>query len=203
MNAAAIESSAIAVIPNPEVTVHSPDPSAAMPPAIPSSGKAQHAAHAAPNPTATFQGFIIENTPSWLKAPHGKTSSHLRSKWLRAASAGDNGAMDLIKTLGLFAATALAEIVGCYLPYLWLKEGRSAWLLVPAAASLAAFAWLLTLHPTAAGRVYAAYGGVYVGVAILWLWAVDRVTPTPSDWIGVGICFVGMAVIMFGPRHAA
>jgi small multidrug resistance family-3 protein len=65
-----------------------------------------------------------------------------------------------MRTFALFIATALAEIVGCYLPYLWLKQGRSAWLLVPAAASLALFAWLLTLHETAAGRVYAAYGGV-------------------------------------------
>lgn len=97
-------------------------------------------------------------------------------------------------------ATAVAEIVGCYLPYLWLKQGKSAWLLVPAAVSLALFAWLLSLHPTAAGRVYAAYGGVYIGVAILWLWLVDKVTPTTSDWIGVAVCFLGMAIIMFGPK---
>lgn len=111
--------------------------------------------------------------------------------------------MDAIKTLGLFVVTALAEIVGCYLPYLWLKEGRTAWLLVPAAASLALFAWLLSLHPTAAGRVYAAYGGVYIGVAILWLWVVDRIVPTTTDWIGVGVALLGMAIIMFGPRAAA
>ena len=110
--------------------------------------------------------------------------------------------MDAVKTLGLFIATALAEIVGCYLPYLWLKQGKSALLLVPAALSLALFAWLLALHPTAAGRVYAAYGGVYIGVAILWLWVVDRVTPSPSDLVGVAVCFVGMAIIMFGPRGA-
>ena len=71
----------------------------------------------------------------------------------------------MLKTLLLFAATALAEIVGCYLPYLWLRQQASAWLLLPAAASLALFAWLLTLHPTASGRVYAAYGGVYVCAA--------------------------------------
>lgn len=108
--------------------------------------------------------------------------------------------MELLKTFGLFVATALAEIVGCYLPYLWLKQDRSPWLLLPAAASLALFAWLLSLHPTAAGRVYAAYGGVYIGVAVLWLWLVDKVTPTASDWIGVSVCFVGMAIIMFGSR---
>ena len=67
-----------------------------------------------------------------------------------------------LKTLALFVATAVAEIVGCYLPYLWLEKGASAWLLLPAAASLALFVWLLTLHPTAAGRVYAAYGGAFV-----------------------------------------
>lgn len=110
--------------------------------------------------------------------------------------------METLKTIGLFVATALAEIVGCYLPYLWLKQGKTAWLLLPAAVSLALFAWLLTLHPTAAGRVYAAYGGVYIGVAVLWLWVVDKVTPSPSDWVGVAVCFIGMAIIMFGPREA-
>lgn len=74
--------------------------------------------------------------------------------------------MQVVTTLALFLATALAEILGCYLPWLWLRQGRSAWLLLPAAASLALFAWLLTLHPAAAGRVYAAYGGVYVAVAL-------------------------------------
>lgn len=108
--------------------------------------------------------------------------------------------MELLKTLGLFIATALAEIVGCYLPYLWLREGRSAWLLVPAAVSLAFFAWLLTLHPTAAGRVYAAYGGVYIAVALFWLWGVDNVRPTTTDLAGVAISLVGMGIIMFGPR---
>jgi small multidrug resistance family-3 protein len=108
--------------------------------------------------------------------------------------------MDALKTLILFVVTAVAEIVGCYLPYLWLKQERSAWLLLPAAASLALFAWLLTLHPTAAGRVYAAYGGVYVGVALLWLMLVDKVRPTTSDWIGVAVSLTGMAIIMFGPR---
>jgi small multidrug resistance family-3 protein len=108
--------------------------------------------------------------------------------------------MDALKTFGLFVLTAVAEIVGCYLPYLWLKQNHSAWLLVPAAASLALFAWLLSLHPTAAGRVYAAYGGVYIGVAILWLWTVDGIRPTGTDWIGVAVSLVGMAIIMSGPR---
>ena len=103
-------------------------------------------------------------------------------------------------TFLLFVATALAEIVGCYLAYLWLKQGGSASLLVPAAASLALFAWLLALHETAAGRVYAAYGGVYVGAAILWLWAVDGVRPTPWDLGGALVALAGMGIIMFQPR---
>lgn len=106
------------------------------------------------------------------------------------------------RLIGLFALTATAEIVGCYLPWLWLKQGKSIWLLLPAAASLALFVWLLTLHPQAAGRVYAAYGGIYVSVAILWLWAVDSVRPTATDIAGVAICVVGMLVIMFGARSA-
>ena len=105
-----------------------------------------------------------------------------------------------MKTGLLYLETALAEIVGCYLPYLWLRQGGSVWLLVPAAASLAAFAWLLTLHDTATGRTYAAYGGVYIGVAIAWLWAIDGVRPTTWDVAGVLIALSGMAVIAFQPR---
>ena len=105
-------------------------------------------------------------------------------------------------TFALYLLTAVAEIVGCYLPYLWLREGRSAWLLLPAAASLALFAWLLSLHPAAAGRVYAAYGGVYIGVAILWLWAVDGIRPTSWDLLGSAVALAGMAIIVFGPRSA-
>ncbi|MEJ1096937.1 MULTISPECIES: YnfA family protein [unclassified Pseudoxanthomonas] len=107
-----------------------------------------------------------------------------------------------MKTFLLFVATAMAEIVGCYLPYLWLRKGGSAWLLVPAAISLALFAWLLTLHPTASGRVYAAYGGVYVSAAILWLWLIDGIKPTRWDLLGAGLCLAGMAIIMFAPRAA-
>jgi small multidrug resistance family-3 protein len=108
--------------------------------------------------------------------------------------------MDAIKTLALFIVTALAEIIGCYLPYLWLKRGATPWLLLPAALSLALFAWLLTLHPAAAGRVYAAYGGVYVCVALLWLWCVDAVKPSSWDLIGGAVSLAGMAIIMFAPR---
>lgn len=106
-----------------------------------------------------------------------------------------------VKTIALFIITAIAEIVGCYLPYLWLKQDKSILLLIPATLSLALFAWLLSLHPTASGRVYAAYGGVYIFVAILWLWAVDGVKPTMWDIIGGLVALMGMAIIMFGPKN--
>lgn len=106
-----------------------------------------------------------------------------------------------LKTVFLFLVTAVAEIVGCYLPYLWLRENKSAWLLIPAAVSLGLFAWLLSLHPTAAGRVYAAYGGVYICVAILWLWLVNGVKPSAWDIAGSLVALTGMAIIMFAPKH--
>ena len=105
-----------------------------------------------------------------------------------------------LKTVLLFVITAIAEIVGCYLPYLWLTKGATAWLLLPAAISLGLFAWLLTLHPAAAGRVYAAYGGVYIAVALAWLWGVDGVRPSAWDFAGVAVSLAGMALIAFHPR---
>ncbi|MDN6276870.1 YnfA family protein [Psychrobacter sp.] len=109
--------------------------------------------------------------------------------------------MTELRTVGLFALTAFSEIVGCYLPYLWLREGKSIWLLVPGVLSLTAFVWLLTLHPAAVGRVYAAYGGVYVAMAIIWLWAIDGIRPTTWDILGSAVALLGMAIIMFAPRN--
>jgi small multidrug resistance family-3 protein len=109
--------------------------------------------------------------------------------------------MLIVRTFALFVITAIAEILGCYLPYLWLKKDGSPWLLVPAAVSLALFAWLLSLHPAAAGRVYAAYGGVYIGVAITWLWLVDGLRPIRWDLLGSGVAVLGMVIIVLGPRH--
>lgn len=91
-----------------------------------------------------------------------------------------------MRTLALYLVTALAEIVGCYLPWLWLKQNGSA--------------WLLTLHEAASGRVYAAYGGVYIAVALVWLWAVDGIRPSPWDVAGVAVALLGMAIIAFQPR---
>lgn len=108
--------------------------------------------------------------------------------------------MKFLATTGLFVVTAVAEIAGCYLPYLWLRGRAPAWVLVPAAVSLALFVWLLSLHPHAAGRVYAAYGGIYIGIAIAWLWVVDGIRPTPWDIAGSLVAVAGMAIIMFAPR---
>jgi len=104
----------------------------------------------------------------------------------------------MIKTTLLFIATALAEIVGCFLPYLWLRKNGSIYLLFPATLSLALFVWLLTLHPAASGRVYAAYGGVYVATALLWLRFVDGVKLSMFDWVGAGVALVGMGIIVWG-----
>ncbi|AHM73972.2 YnfA family protein [Yersinia hibernica] len=106
----------------------------------------------------------------------------------------------MLKVSLLFFVTALAEIIGCFLPYLWLRKGGSMWLLLPAAASLALFVWLLTLHPAASGRVYAAYGGVYVATALIWLRVVDGVKLSVFDWLGAGVALAGMLIIVAGWR---
>lgn len=109
--------------------------------------------------------------------------------------------MTFFRTTVLFVLTAVAEIVGCYLPYLWLKKGSTPWLVVPAAVSLAIFSWLLTIHPTGAARTYAAYGGVYIEVALLWLWLVEGERPTRWDLLGASVALAGMAIIVLGPRR--
>ena len=106
------------------------------------------------------------------------------------------------RTVSLFVLTAIAEVVGCYLPYLWLRRGASAWLLVPAAVSLAAFAWLLSLHPSlGAGRTYAAYGGVYVAVAVMWMWWIEGTKPDRWDLLGATVALAGMSIIAFAPHE--
>ncbi|MDO5610208.1 MAG: YnfA family protein [Pseudomonadota bacterium] len=101
----------------------------------------------------------------------------------------------LLKTLALFTLTAISEIVGCWLVLTARQADRSWWLLVPAAASLALFAWLLTLHPAASGRVYAAYGGIYVATALLWLFAVDRIPLGRWDVLG-GVLMLGGSLVI-------
>ena len=105
-----------------------------------------------------------------------------------------------LTTLPLFFVTALAELGGCYLVFLWMKGGRTPLLLAGAAVALGLFAWLLSLHPTA-GRVYAAYGGMYVASAVAWGWLVEKQTPDRWDLLGAAVCLVGMGLIAFGPRR--
>ena len=104
----------------------------------------------------------------------------------------------LLRVGTLFVITAVAEILGCYVVFLWLRHDRSAWLLLPAAASLALFAWLLSLHPGPAGRTYAAYGAIYVVTALGWLAFVDGQRPDAWDLAGVLVSVVGMAIIVLG-----
>lgn len=106
--------------------------------------------------------------------------------------------MSLLRTGMLFVLTAVTEILGCYLAYLWLRHERPAWLLLPAASSLALFAWLLSLHPGPAGRTYAAYGAVYVTTAVVWLALVDGRRPDAWDVTGALVSMVGMAIIVLG-----
>lgn len=104
----------------------------------------------------------------------------------------------MLKTALLFFATALCEIIGCYLPWLWLKRGATPLLLIPAGVALMLFVWLLTLHPAASGRVYAAYGGVYILTALIWLRVVDGVKLSLYDWTGAAVAFCGMLIIVAG-----
>jgi small multidrug resistance family-3 protein len=101
----------------------------------------------------------------------------------------------------IYGVAALAEIGGCFSFWAWLKLGRSALWLAPGMASLALFAWLLTLIPSeAAGRAYAAYGGVYIAMSIVWLWLVEQQKPDRWDLAGLAICLVGSAVILLPAR---
>jgi small multidrug resistance family-3 protein len=108
------------------------------------------------------------------------------------------GGLAVAQAAGLFVVTAIAEIVGCFLPLLWLQRGASVWWLVPAAASLALFVWLLSLHPAASGRVYAAYGGIYVCVALVWLRVVDGASLSAWDWAGAAVTLAGSGIIVAG-----
>lgn len=107
----------------------------------------------------------------------------------------------MTKSAIVYVGAALAEIAGCFSFWVWLREGKPVWWLAPGMASLALFAWLLTLvDSAAAGRAYAAYGGVYICASLVWLWAVEGIRPDRWDAIGAGICIVGAAIILLGPR---
>lgn len=106
----------------------------------------------------------------------------------------------IASTALLFFITAVMEILGCYFPYLILNQGKSQWLWVPTVLALAAFVWLLTLHPAASGRIYAAYGGIYICTALIWLKYVDQVNLTRWDMFGGMVVVLGALIIILQPQ---
>lgn len=109
----------------------------------------------------------------------------------------------MTRTAIVYVCAALAEIAGCFSFWIWLREAKPVWWLIPGMASLALFAWLLTRIDTpAAGRAYAAYGGIYIVSALGWLWAVEKVRPDRWDGIGAVVCLGGAGIILLGPRAA-
>jgi len=108
-----------------------------------------------------------------------------------------------LTTILAYAGAALAEIAGCFAFWAWLRLGRSVLWVAPGVLSLLAFAYLLTLvETTAAGRAYAAYGGVYILASVAWLSAVEGLRPDRWDLLGAAVCLAGACIILFGPRHA-
>ena len=107
-----------------------------------------------------------------------------------------------MKNFLVYAVSAVAEIAGCFAFWSWLRLGKSPMWIIPGLLSLAVFAYLLTLVDTsAAGRAYAAYGGLYIVASLLWLWGVEDVRPDRWDISGAAICVLGAAVILSGPRN--
>lgn len=106
-----------------------------------------------------------------------------------------------MKTVLVYPLAALAEIAGCFAFWAWLKLDRSPLWLIPGVLALIAFAWLLTLVPAeAAGRAFAAYGGVYICASLIWMATVERILPDRWDLIGGAVCLIGAGIILFAPR---
>lgn len=106
-------------------------------------------------------------------------------------------------TIAAYVGAAVAEIAGCFAFWAWLRLGKSALWLLPGVFSLALFAYLLTLvESDAAGRAYAAYGGVYITASLAWLWLIEGARPDRWDLTGAFLCLIGSGVILFGPRPA-
>lgn len=107
-----------------------------------------------------------------------------------------------MKSVVVYVGAALAEIAGCFAFWAWLRLEKSPWYLIPGVVSLILFAYLLTLvESEAAGRAYAAYGGIYIVASLAWLRVVEGVRPDRWDVIGVCVCLIGAAIILFGPRY--
>ena len=105
----------------------------------------------------------------------------------------------IASTVLLFFITAVMEILGCYFPYLILNQHKSPWLWIPTVLALTAFVWLLTLHPAASGRIYAAYGGIYIFTALLWLRFVDQMALSRWDVFGGIVVLIGASIIILQP----
>jgi len=108
----------------------------------------------------------------------------------------------MIKSLLYFVAAGLCEIGGGYLVWLWLRENKPFWFALVGAVILILYGVIPTLQPANFGRVYAAYGGVFVALSILWGWQVDKTTPDRFDLIGGAVALVGVFIIMYSPRNA-
>lgn len=103
----------------------------------------------------------------------------------------------------IYAAAALAEIAGCFSFWAWWRLDRPVLWLAPGVLSLVAFAWLLALTPAdAAGRAFAAYGGIYIAASLVWLWVAEGIRPDRWDLVGAAVCLAGASIILFAPRGA-
>lgn len=106
----------------------------------------------------------------------------------------------LVRSLGLFLAAGLAEIGGGYLVWLTLREGRSPWLAAAGAAVLVLYGVIPTLQPAGFGRVYAAYGGFFIVLSLLWGWTFQGSIPDRWDVVGAAVSIAGALIIMYAPR---
>jgi len=107
-----------------------------------------------------------------------------------------------MKSVAAYVGAAVLEIGGCFAFWVWLRLGASVWWVVPGMAALGLFAWALTfVDASAAGRAYAAYGGVYIAATLVWLWAVEGARPDRWDVAGAIVCLVGAGIILFGPHR--
>jgi small multidrug resistance family-3 protein len=109
--------------------------------------------------------------------------------------------MDITKSIGLFVLAGLCEIGGGYLVWIWLREGRSVWIGITGALILILYGIVATFQTANFGRVYAAYGGIFIILAIFWGWVIDKKTPDKFELIGGFIALVGMLIIMYWPRR--
>ena len=108
--------------------------------------------------------------------------------------------MVIAKSLLFFLAAGLCEIGGGYLVWLWLRENKSIWYALGGAVLLVLYGGVPTLQPANFGRVYAAYGGVFIVLSLLWGWRIDKITPDRFDLVGGAIALAGVLIIMYAPR---